>query len=149
MKNMELPKPKNIMIERYVGGLSSYKKIADPIKLSANESALGASPKALKALEQDKNKIFKYPETDSNFLRKNIAEKFNLEEDRIICGSGSDQIFDLVCRLFLESGDEVVVTEFGFIMHRIYASLYGAKIVFAPERDFKASVNEILNKVNI
>jgi len=147
MKNMELPKPKNIMIERYVGGLSSYKKIADPIKLSANESALGASPKALKALEQDKNKIFKYPETDSNFLRKNIAEKFNLEEDRIICGSGSDQIFDLVCRLFLESGDEVVVTEFGFIMHRIYASLYGAKIVFAPERDFKASVNEILNKV--
>ena len=43
--------------------------------------------------------------------------------------------------------DEVIVTEFGFIMHRIYASLHGAKIILAKEKDYKASVNEILKKV--
>ena len=99
------------------------KNIDNPIKLSANESALGPSPKAIRAFERDKDKIFKYPESDSNSLRDLISKKFNIDANRIICGAGSDQIFDLTCHLFLEPGDEVVVTEFGFIMHRIYASL--------------------------
>ena len=57
---MKLPKPKNIKVERYIGGLSQFEKVKNPIKLSANESALGASPKAIKAYENDKNKIFKH-----------------------------------------------------------------------------------------
>ena len=57
---MILPKPRNIKVERYIGGLSRFRKIENPIKLSANESALGASPKAIKAFESDKDKIFLY-----------------------------------------------------------------------------------------
>jgi len=41
----------------------------------------------------------------------------------------------------------VIVTEFGFIMHRIYASLHNAKVILAKEKNFKASVEEILKKV--
>jgi histidinol-phosphate aminotransferase len=144
---MLLPKPRNIKIERYVGGLSKFKKIDNPIKLSANESALGASSKAIEAFEKDKNFIFNYPESDSNSLRNIIANKFNIDSNRIICGAGSDQIFDLVCKLFLEPEDEVIVSEFGFIMHKIYASLHGAKIILAKEKNYKASVEEIIKKV--
>ena len=144
---MTLPKPIKFKVERYVGGLSQFKKIDNPIKLSANESALGPSPKAIQAIEKDKDKIFKYPESDSNSLREVLSKKFNIDSKRIICGSGSDQIFDLTCHLFLEPGDEVVVTEFGFIMHRIYASLYKAKVILSKEKNFKASVDEILGKV--
>jgi len=144
---MSLPKLKNINVERYIEGLSKFKKINNPIKLSANESALGASPKAIKAFERDKDKIFKYPESDSNNLRNALSKKFNIKANRIICGTGSDQIFDLTCKLFLEKGDEVIVTEFGFIMHRIYASLHGAKVCLAKEQNYKASVEEILKKV--
>ena len=144
---MTLPKPRKINVERYIGGLSQLKKIDNPIKLSANESALGPSPKAITAFERDKDKIFKYPESDSTTLRDLISKKFNIDPKRIICGAGSDQIFDLTCKLFLEPGDEVIVTEFGFIMHRIYASLCQAKVVLAKERNFKASVDEILKKV--
>ncbi len=43
---MTLPKPRKIEVERYIGGLSQLKKIDNPIKLSANESALGPSPKS-------------------------------------------------------------------------------------------------------
>jgi len=144
---MTLPKPRKIQIERYIEGLSQFKKIDNPIKLSANESALGPSPKAIQALEKDKDKIFKYPESESNSLREVLSEKFNIDPKRIICGSGSDQIFDLTCHLFLEPRDEVIVTEFGFIMHRIYASLHKAKVVLAKEKNFKASVDEILKRV--
>ena len=145
---MILPKPRKIDVERYIGGLSKLKKIDNPIKLSANESALGPSPKALEAFQKDKDKVFKYPESDSNSLRNVIGKILNIDEERIICGSSSDQIFDLACRLFIEPGDEVVVTEFGFIMHRIYASLYQAKVILAKEEKFKASVDEILKKIS-
>ena len=53
---MTLPKPRKIEVERYAGGLSQFKKINDPIKLSANESALGPSPKAIEVFEREKNK---------------------------------------------------------------------------------------------
>ncbi len=144
---MTFPKPIKSKFERYVGGLSQFKKIDNPIKLSANESALGPSPKAIRAFENDKNKIFKYPESDANSLREVLSKKFNIDPNKIICGSGSDQIFDLTCHLFLEEGDEVVVTKFGFIMHRIYASLHKAKVILAEEKNFRASVDEILKKV--
>ena len=144
---MTLPKPRSINAEKYIWGLSKFKKIDKPIKLSANESALGPSPKATKALKGDKSKIFRYPETDSDSLRNVISKKFHIDADRVICGAGSDQIFDLTCKLFLTPGDEVVVTEFGFIMYRIYASHYGAKVLFAKEKNYKASVNEILSKI--
>jgi len=144
---MTLPKPRKIEVERYAGGLSQFKKINDPIKLSANESALGPSPKAIEVFEREKNKIFKYPESDSISLRDVLSSKFEIDSKRIICGAGSDQIFDLTCQLFLEPGDEVIVTEFGFIMHRIYASLHKAKVLLAKEENFKASVDEILKKV--
>jgi len=144
---MKLPKPVTIKVERYIGGLSRFKKINSPIKLSANESALGPSPKAIKAFKKIEGKIFNYPESESTSLRNVIAKKFNIKFNRIICGSGSDQIFDLICKSFLKNGDEVVVTEFGFIMHRIYADLHGAKVISAREKNFKASVKEILKKV--
>ena len=130
---MTLPKPIKIEVERYVGGLSQVKKIDNPIKLSANESALGPSPRAIEAFESDKDKIFKYPESDSTSLRDVLSSKFNIDSKRIICGAGSDQIFDLTCQLFLEPEDEVIVTKFGFIMYRIYASLHKAKVLLAKE----------------
>ena len=52
---MILPKPRKIDVERYIGGLSQLKKIDNPIKLSANESALGPSPKAIQAFQKDKD----------------------------------------------------------------------------------------------
>jgi len=144
---MSLPKLRNIKIEKYIGGLSKFKKIDNPIKLSANESALGASPKAIDAFEREKNKIFNYPDSDSNLLRDAISKKFNIDSGRIICGAGSDQIFDFICKVFLDQGDEVIASEFGFIMHRIYANLHGAKVLLAKEKNFKASVDDILKKV--
>ena len=57
---MNLPKPIKFRVERYIGGLSQFKKTTNPIKLSANESALGPSPRAISAYINDKDKIIKY-----------------------------------------------------------------------------------------
>tara|TARA_B100000029_G_scaffold434798_1_gene448413 strand:+ start:80 stop:1162 length:1083 start_codon:yes stop_codon:yes gene_type:complete len=145
---MKLPKPKKIIAEKYVAGLSLFKSRKSPIKLSANESALGPSPKAIKAYNSIGKGFVRYPDSDGTFFRKVLAKKFKLERNRIILGSGSDQIFELVCKLFLNKGDEVVVSEYSFIIYRIYSRMCGAKVRYAKEENFSSSVQSILNKVN-
>ena len=145
---MKLPKPRKIIAEKYVAGLSLFKSRKSPIKLSANESALGPSPKAVKSYKSVGDGFIRYPDSDGTFFRKILAKKFNLKTDKIILGSGSDQIFELVCKLFLNKGDEVVVSEYSFIIYRIYSRMFGAKVRYAKEQNFKPSVKSIIDSVN-
>ena len=53
----------------------------------------------------------------------------------------------MICQLFLKPKDEVIVPEFSFLMYRIYSKIIGAKVIFAKEKEFKISIDEILRKV--
>ena len=139
---------RKINIEAYKPGRSILKKKKKVIKLSANESALGMSPKVLKILQGKNYKISKYPDSKATDLRKLISSKFKCEFNKIICGSGSDEVIQMICQLFLKPGDEVIVPQYSFLMYRIYASIVGAKVVFSKEREFKVSVDDLIKKVN-
>jgi len=144
---MTVPKFKKFSIEAYKPGKSNIGKIKNAIKLSANESALGVSPKVKKILN-DKNLILsKYPDSKAKVLRKEISKKFNCDFNRIICGSGSDEIIQLICQLYLKKSDEVIVPQYSFLMYRIYAQIVGAKVIFSKEKNFKVSVSEVIKKV--
>ena len=139
---------KKINIEAYKPGRSVLKKKKNIIKLSANESALGMSPKVLKILKGKNYKISKYPDSKAIDLRKIISSKFKCDFNKIICGSGSDEVIQLICQLFLKPRDEVVVPQYSFLMYRIYASIVGAKVVFSKEKKFRVSIENIIKKVN-
>ena len=62
---MNLPKPKKINTQKYEAGLSSFRKRIAKIKLSANESALGPSPKAIREYIRTSKNIKRYPENSS------------------------------------------------------------------------------------
>jgi histidinol-phosphate aminotransferase len=144
---MKLPKAKNLNAEKYVAGLSLFKQKFAKIKLSANESALGPSPKAVKEFIKVSKNLKRYPDSDGTFLRKTLAKKFKLNQDRVILGNGSDQIFELICKAFLNKNDEVIVTRYSFIIYRIYSKLNSAKVIYAPENKFTLSVSNILSCV--
>ena len=139
---------RKINIESYKPGSSILKNKKNAIKLSANESALGMSPKVIKILKSKKYKISKYPDSKAINLRKLIALKFKCEFNKIICGSGSDEVIQMICQLFLKNGDEVIVPQYSFLMYRIYSSIVGAKVILSKEKEFKVSVKEIIKKVN-
>ena len=144
---MTFPKPNKIVAEKYVAGMSLFKSKLAKIKLSANESALGPSPKAKKEYLKVSKSFARYPDSDGTFLRKTLSEKFKLDKNRIILGSGSDQIFELVCKSFLKKGDEVIVPKYSFIIYRIYSKMNGAKVIYSEEDNFTVSVKSILKKV--
>ena len=139
---------RKINIEAYKPGRSILKKKKKVIKLSANESALGMSSKVLKVLKNKNYKISKYPDSKAIDLRKSISSKFKCDFNKIICGSGSDEVIQMICQLFLKSGDEVIVPQYSFLMYRIYASIVGAKVVFSKEKKFRVSVENIIKKVS-
>ena len=144
---MVLPTFRNIKIKAYKPGKSILKKKSNIIKLSANESALGVSLRVKKILNNN-SQISKYPDSKAHDLRKSISKTFKCDFNKIICGSGSDEVIQMLCQLFLTTKDEVIVPEYSFLMYRIYVSIIGAKVVYSKEKDFKVSVDEILKKVN-
>ena len=142
---MKQLKFRKIDIETYKPGKSRIGNIKNLIKLSANESALGFRSKIKKNSFNNK-KIDKYPDGKCKILRKQISKTYNCDFNKIICGSGSDEIIQMLCQLFLNKNDEVIVPEFSFLMYRIYSKIVGAKVVFAKEENFKVSVKNILSK---
>tara|TARA_B100001057_G_C22807734_1_gene934167 strand:- start:693 stop:1775 length:1083 start_codon:yes stop_codon:yes gene_type:complete len=145
---MNTPKFKIFKIEAYKPGKSKIKKLKSVIKLSANESALGVSPKAKNIISNKKIILDKYPDGKSQNLIQAISKAYRCNQEKIICGAGSDEVIQMICQLYLNPKDEVILPEFSFLMYRIYSKIAGAKIVFAKEMNFKISVKEILKKVS-
>ncbi len=144
---MNLPKPKKVNVQLYTGGLSKLNNLDNLIKLSANESALGPSPKIQDLLKSSID-LKKYPDGSSNELKKVISKKFQVLEDQIIIGAGSDEIISLACQAYLEEGDEVIVSDNSFLMYRIYAQLNGAKVKFSSLIENTFSVEETLKCIS-
>ena len=145
---MTVPKFKTFRIEAYKPGKSNIGQIKNVIKLSANESALGFSPKVKKVLSNRNLILSKYPDSKAKVLRKEISKKFNCDFNKIICGAGSDEIIQMICQLYLKPSDEVIVPQYSFLMYRIYAQIIGAKVIFSKEKNFKVSVSEIVKNVS-
>ena len=144
---MRLPKSNKIITEKYVVGSSQFKDKVAKVKLSANESASGPSPKAIKEYLKLSKNLKRYPDSEGVNLRKTLAKKFKLDSNKIILGSGSDQILELICRAFLKKGDDVIVPKYSFLIYRLYSKMNGAKVIYSNEKNLKVSVDDILKKV--
>ena len=112
---MTIPKFKKFNIEAYKPGKSKIKKLKKIIKLSANESALGMSPRAKKIISDKKLKLERYPDGKSELLRREISKKYKCNSYKIICGAGSDEVIQMICQLYLNPKDEVIVPQYSFV----------------------------------
>lgn len=139
--------PEIMEISPYTPGTSSLNHVANPIKLSSNENPFGASPKVVEAIQKAATQCHRYPEGSSQKLREAIARHYAINADQIVCGAGSDELIALLCQAYARPGEEVLYSEYGFLMYPISALRIGATPVVAPENALKASVENILKAV--
>ena len=142
-----MPRPGVLDIAPYIPGKSSAPGVAKVFKLSANETPLGPSPKAIQAYKDCAAHLEDYPEGSSRVLRDAIGKSFGLDPDRIVCGAGSDEILNFLGHAYLGAGDEAIMTEHCFLVYPIATTANGAKCVVVPEKDFTANVDAILAAV--
>lgn len=142
-----VPKPGILDIAPYTPGKSGAGLTGRVFKLSANETPLGPSPKAIEAYKAAADHLEDYPEGTARVLRETIGRTYGLNPDRIICGAGSDEILNLLAHTYLGPGDEAIHTTHGFLVYPIATMANGAINVIAPEKNFTADVDAILGLV--
>jgi len=141
------PRPGVLDIEAYVPGKSAAPGVAKIYKLSSNETPLGPSPKAIAAYQAVGKHLEDYPDGSSVDLREAIGRAFGLDPDRIVCGAGSDDLLNLIADAYLADGDEAIHTTHGFLVYPIATLGSGAKPIAAPETNYTADVDAILERV--
>jgi len=142
------PKPGILDIVAYKPGKASAEGVADPVKLSANENILGCSEKARAAFGEAAFQLNLYPDGRANALRAAIADRYRIEPERIVMGTGTDEIFQIVNQTFLENGDNIVQGEYGFGAYAIGARACGGEVRYAPEPGYRIDVGELMAQVD-
>ncbi len=146
----ERPSPRTgvLDIAPYVPGKSEATGGAKLHKLSSNETPLGPSPAAVAAYHAVGERLALYPDGAATALRNAIASAYGLNPDRIVCGSGSDEILNFIAQAYIGPGDEAIHCQYGFLVYPIAIRAAGGTAVVAPETDFTADVDQILERVN-
>jgi histidinol-phosphate aminotransferase len=116
------------------------------IKLDGNENPYGPSPRALAALA-DYQRYHIYPDPEHTLLREAIQDYVGVDKAHIMFGNGSDELIDLVMRLFLGPGDAIINCPPTFGMYSFDAALCRAGVVPVPRRaDFSLNVEGICRR---
>jgi len=106
----------------------------DLIKLDANENPYGPLP-AVKETLKDLESIHIYPDPETRFLRRDIAEVHDLPVDRILTGAGADELIDLILRVILNPGELILNCPPTFSMYAFDTDVNAGRVQIVPRLD--------------
>jgi len=99
------------------------------VKLASNENPLGTSPRVAETIRAHAGRAHLYPDDSMFELKEALAKRFDVPEETLIIGAGSDQILEFVSRAKLNEKSSVLMSRITFAMYEIYARQQGARIL--------------------
>jgi histidinol-phosphate aminotransferase len=109
--------------------------ISNAIKLASNENPFGPGPLALAAAREVLQDLSRYPEGSAWLLAEKLAGKHQLARECITLGNGSNDVLDIIARVFLTPAHEAVFSQYAFAVYPIAVQAVGAKARIAPAHD--------------
>ena len=109
--------------------------IHDAIKLASNENPFGPSPLALAAATEALAEVARYPEGSGYLLAGRLALRHGVAPECITLGNGSNDVLDLIARVFLTPAHEAVFSQHAFAVYPISVQAVGARARVAPAHD--------------
>ena len=104
------------------------------VKLASNENPLGMSPKARLAVENAVGSLERYP--DDFELKSALARHTGLGAEHIVLGNGSNDVLDLIARVFLAPGRSAIFAQYAFAVYPLASLSAGAELIAVPAKDF-------------
>ncbi len=101
----------------------------DVVKLASNENPIGTNPAIAKVIRSNADIAHLYPDDSMFELKAALSAKFNVQDDNIIIGAGSDQVIEFISRALLDENASVLMSAVTFAMYEIYAKQMGARIL--------------------
>lgn len=113
------------------------------VKLDANENPYGPAAAALSAL-RDERYYHIYPDPQQTALRSALSRYTGRPAAEILCGTGADELLDLLARLLIGPGDAVIDCQPTFGMYRFDAAVCGGHVLDVPRHaDFSLDLAAI------
>lgn len=110
--------------------------ITDSIKLASNENPLGPSPHVLAAVKASLDELTRYPDGGAYALRAALAVHHGVTADCITVGNGSNDVLDMIARVFLWQGRESLFSQYAFAVYPLSSMAAGASLRVAPARGY-------------
>jgi histidinol-phosphate aminotransferase len=102
------------------------------LRLGANESAFGPSPKVLAALQAAAGSVSWYCDPEHFDLRSKLAAQLDVAVENLVIGEGIDGLLGLIVRAFADPGDPVVTSAGAYPTFNYHVLGYGARLDFVP-----------------
>ncbi|MFZ3229756.1 MAG: histidinol-phosphate transaminase [Pseudobdellovibrio sp.] len=106
--------------------------LTEVYKLASNENPMGPSPKAIAAAQGYLAEQHRYPDPSCYELIHKISEKWNIPVSQIGIGNGSNEIIDLLIRIFCEPGDSILTSQAAFVAYQVCAQAARVKVRTTP-----------------
>lgn len=122
--------------------------LADTVKLASNESPLPPSAAVRAALVAAIDDVRLYPDGAAHSLTERLAARHSIARERVFIGNGSNEVLELVARLFASEGDKMVLSADAFVVYPLLAAVLGAEAVRVPARDFHHDLEAMAEAVD-
>ena len=147
------------LVNKGIDGLSPYEPgkpiedlerelgIKNAVKLASNENPVGPSPKIIDSIEKIVKETHRYPDGNATRLKAKISRKFNILEDQVTVGNGSNDIIEFVARSFLGPNDSAVYSEHAFAVYPLVVRAVGAMGIEVPAKNFSHDLEAMLDSI--
>jgi len=122
--------------------------LTDVVKLASNESPIGASAKVITTLTEQLSGIHLYPDSGGYRLKLALAEALSCQLEQLTLGNGSNDVLELIARAYLTPADEVINSEYAFVVYSLVTQAVGAKAVVAPAKNWGHDLDAMLERLS-
>lgn len=95
--------------------------LRDVIKLASNENPRGPSHEAREAVRHHLDELHRYPDGHGHELRQGLAAHLGVAPEQITLGNGSNDVLELIARAWVQPGDSIIYSQYGFAVYPIVA----------------------------
>lgn len=121
--------------------------LTEVIKLASNENPLGCSPQVHTRLTLAFADIMRYPDGSSFALKAVLAKHWQVSEQQLLMGNGSEDVLRMLLQTFVFGDKELIISQYGFIAYRILAQSLGIKVNTIAEQQFRTDLQAIADAI--
>jgi histidinol-phosphate aminotransferase len=119
----------------------------DIVKLASNENPFGPSPDVLQAVEREGERFYMYPWQEFTDLRNQVADANGLPPSQVVLASGSESVVQMIPRLYVEPGDEVIAPVQTYSRYAQCSLAMGGRVRWVPLADYRFDLEAVADAI--
>ena len=122
--------------------------ISNIVKLASNENPLGASASVVASLQSVLPELSRYPDGSAYLLKERLSDFLGVPGNKITIGNGSNDVLELLARVYLTSENESIVSQHTFVVYPLVTRAIGASLKVVPAKNFSQDLEATLDAIS-